>query len=194
VSAFLPPKGESIVPEAAVSSLTAWANFYVIMGSSAGTLTGLMFVVITLIARARRLSSGEPFAAFGTPTIVHFGVALLVSAMLSAPWPALAPVALLLGLTGFAGVAYAVIVVRRARRQNSYRPVLEDWLWHALFPLVAYATLVVAAILLPGHPTPALFGVGAVTVLLLVIGIHNAWDNVTYIALEYLPTHNEGAE
>jgi len=39
--------------EAAVLPLPTWQNFYVIIGSAAATLTGLMFVAITLIARMR---------------------------------------------------------------------------------------------------------------------------------------------
>jgi hypothetical protein len=167
-----------------VSSLTAWSNFYVIVGSSGGALTGLTFVVITLIAgRARPVG----LAAFTTPTIVHFGAVLLAAALLSAPWQALAPIALLLGLGGAAGAGYAVMVIRRPYRVEGYALVREDWLWYGLFPLVAYAALVVVALLLPGDPTPALFGVGAVLLVFLVLGIRNSWDVVTYIALEVLP-------
>src|SRR5437762_4327534 len=93
-----PSKGGSIMQEAAVSLLTTWQNFYVIIGSSAAALTGLMFVVITLIAGAQVRGS---IAAFGTPTVVHFCAALLVAAILSAPWPALWNAGLLLGLCGF---------------------------------------------------------------------------------------------
>jgi len=89
-------------------------------------------------------------------------------------------------------VTYAVIVVRRARRQTDYQPVLEDWLWYVVFPLVSYAVLVVMALLLLGNP--ALFGIGAVTVLLLFIGIHNAWDTVTYIAVEYSQPENKSQD
>jgi hypothetical protein len=182
------------VQEAVVSLLTTWENFYVIIGSSAAALTGLMFVVITLIAGVRGRRSSGALAAFGTPTIVHFCVALLVAAILSAPWQALSNVSLLLGLTGLGGVTYIVIVVRRARRQTDYKAVLEDWLWHAIFPLVSYTALVVAAIVLPNNPTPALFVIGAGTVLLLFIGIHNAWDAVTYIAVELSQTENKSQD
>ncbi len=184
--------------EAGASLLTTWQNFYVIIGSAAATLTGLMFVVITLIAGARvRVSSAKAsggIATFSTPTIVHFCVALLVAAILSAPWQVLWNAGLLLGLSGLWGVTYVVIVVRRARQQTDYQPVLEDWLWHTVFPLVSYIALVVAAILLPGHPAPALFVIAAVTVLLLFIGIHNAWDNVTYIAIELSRPQNKGQD
>ncbi len=82
------------------------------------------------------------------------------------------------------GVTYVVIVLRRVRRQTDYQPVLEDWLWHTVFPLVSYTALVVAAIVLPGNAALALFGTGAVTVLLLFTGIHNAWDTATYVVIE----------
>ncbi len=164
--------------------LASWENFYVIVGSAAAALTGLMFVVITLIASVPGRGSGEGVATFGTPNVTHFCVALFVAATLAAPWQALIPASLLLGLTGLGGVTYVTIVFRRARRQTVYEPVLEDWLWHIIFPYIAYITLVVGAIILLFDPIPSLFAVGAVTVLLLFVGIHNSWDSVTYFILE----------
>ena len=173
------------MPEAVVSPLASWQNFYVIVGSAAAALTGLMFVVITLIAGTRLRRSSEAVGAFGTPTVVHFCIALLIAAILSAPWQAIWNAGLLLGLCGLGGVTYVVIVIRRARRQNDYQPVLEDWLWHSIFPFISYTALVVAAIVLLSNPVPALFGVAAVTILLLFTGIHNAWDTVTFVVLEF---------
>jgi hypothetical protein len=187
-------KEGSIVQEAAVPVFTTWQNFYVIIGSSAGALTGLMFVVITLIARARVPSSSGTIGAFGTPTVVHFCLALLIAAILSAPWQVLWNAGLLLGLVGLGGGIYVVIVVRRARQQTDFKAVLEDWLWYAVFPLVSYTALLVAALVLPGNPTPALFVIGAVTVLLLFIGIHNAWDTVTYVAIELSQPENKSQD
>jgi hypothetical protein len=187
-------KGGSIMQEAVLSPLATWQNFYVIIGSAAATLTGLMFVVITLSARVQDRRSSEALGAFGTPTIVHFCTALLVAAIFSAPWQALWNAGLLLGLCGLGGVTYVVIVVRRVRRQTDYQPVMEDWLWHTVFPLVSYTALVVAAIVLPGNPAPALFVIGAVTVLFLFIGIHNAWDDVIYIAIERSQPENKSQD
>ncbi len=175
--------------EAMLSPLATWQNFYVIIGSAAATLTGLMFVVITLTARGQLPTDG--IAAFGTPNVVHFCAALLVAVLLSAPWQALWPASLLLGLASLAGVSYVVIVLRRARRQTGYQPVLEDWLWHTVFPLISYTALVVSAMVLPGNPTPVLFVIAAATVLLLFIGIHNAWDSVAYFVVEYSPPENK---
>jgi hypothetical protein len=191
IAIALPLERGSIVPEAVVSPLTTWQSFYVIMGSSAAALTGLMFIVVTLIAEVRPRSSSHGLAAFSTPTVVHFCAALLLSAILSAPWQALSQAGLVLGFSGLAGVTYAAIAVRRVRRSTGYRPDLEDWLWYAALPLVAYTALVVAAIVLPSSPAPALFGIGAVTVLLLFIGIRNAWDTVTYVGVHSAQPKNE---
>jgi len=182
--------------EAGVSFLSTWQNFYVIIGSAAAALTGLLFVVATLIAQVRvRVSSpSEAFATFNTPNIVHFRSALLVAAILSAPWQALWNAGLLLGLSGLGGMIYVVIVLRRARRQTDYQPVLEDWLWHTVFPLVSYTALLVAAMLLPIYPGPVLFVIAAATVLLLFIGIHNAWDNVIYITFELSRSQNKSQD
>jgi len=163
------------------SALSSWATFYAIVGSSAGALVGLQFVVITLVADRRQPTSEGTLSAFGTPTVVHLVSALLMSAIISAPWPSLVPLSVVLGTGGLGGLAYGWVVVRRARRQKEYEPVLEDWLWHAVLPCLGYATLTVMAAVLGTNPQSALFAIGAVALGLLLIGIHNAWDTVTYI-------------
>ncbi len=169
--------------EAARSPLVAWESFYVIVGSSGAALTGLQFVVMALIAEFRRPSTEREISAFGTPTVIHFCAVLLVSAIVSAPWRSLSSVAFALGACGFAGVAYLVIVIRRALQQTGYEPVFEDWLWHSVLPLLAYALVLISAILLPGHPQRTLFAIALATLLLLFIGIHNAWDTITYFTI-----------
>jgi hypothetical protein len=164
-----------------MTALSGWVNFYVIVGSSAGALIGLQFVVMTLIDNVpmtrKDARAGD---AFSTPTVVHFGAVLLLSATASAPWDGVAPVAVLWGLLGLSGVMYVVLVTRRLRAQTVYRPVFEDRLCHVWLPFTAYALLAGSACAAFSHPHPALFLVGAAALLLLFVGIHNAWDIVTY--------------
>lgn len=75
------------------------------------------------------------------------------------------------------------MVLRRARRQTGYEPVAEDWIWHVILPMIGYGALVAAAIALAFDSEAALFFVGAVSLLLIYIGIHNAWDSVAYVAV-----------
>lgn len=180
--------------ELAASPLAAWEAFYVIVGSSAAVLTGLQFVVIALITESQTRRTSGQIAAFGTPTVVHFCAVLLVSAIQSAPWGSYLRPALAIGAIGVSGVFYALVVIRRARRQTGYKPVLEDWVWHAVLPLIAHVTLLMAAVRLLHEPVTALFAIGAAAVLLLFIGIHNAWDTVTYIAVERWRSKEAGEE
>jgi hypothetical protein len=177
--------------------LGGWENFYVIVGSSAGALIGLTFVAVTLIGEARVRGARQGIDAFNTPTVVHFGAVLFAASLLSAPWPSLLPPAFILGVCGLAGLLYTVVVALRQLHMNRstiYTPVMEDWLWYVACPFVTYAALMVAALLLTGDPAVALFAVGAVLVLLLFLGIHNAWDLVTYIAVEHLEQSDEQRE
>src|SRR5689334_11572020 len=178
----------------AVSPLTHWDNFYVIVGSSAGALTGLQFVVIALIAEAQAAKSMVEIRAFGSPTVVHFCAALLISAILCAPWDSLASAAISLELCGAAGLIYAMTVIRHARLQTGYRADTEDWAWYVVLPIVAYGTMLAAAAELTKNPATSLFVIAGTTLMLLFIGIHNAWDTVTYIALRHAQKRSQGED
>src|ERR1700676_1827036 len=128
-----------------MAELAAWDSFYVIVGSAAGALIGLQFVVMTLVAERPPLRAAEAGAAFATPTIVHFGTTLLLSALLRVPWQSIILAAALWGLIGLGGLVYAMIVARRMRAQTVYQPEFEDRLFHVLLPLAAYAMLSLSA-------------------------------------------------
>jgi hypothetical protein len=175
--------------DAGVPVLNAWDNFYVIVGSSSAALTGLMFVAFTLMppGRAQSAAAGGAISAFSAPTVVHLCAVLLMSAIVSAPWTAEWQVGVAIGLTGLAGLVYSVIVVRRVRRQTSYQPVFEDWFWHVLAPLVGYVAMAVGGATLTSRPHGSLFAIGGASLVLLFDGIHNAWDNVVFIATMNVP-------
>ena len=170
-----------------MTSFAGWESFYVIVGSSGAALTGLQFVVIALMVDVRRRSTLHEVDAFATPTIVHFCAVLLVSAILSAPWSSPGGPMLLLSATGAAGAVYALVIAGRARRQAGYKPVMEDWVFHVILPMAAYALLLAAALMLRRHPHAALFSIATTTLGLLFVGIHNAWDAVTFIAVGAAP-------
>jgi hypothetical protein len=164
------------------AALSAWESFYVIVGSSGGALIGLQFVVITLITDRAQGTSPGALSAFGTPTVVHFAAALTISAVMSAPWPSLLAPALIIAACGVAGLIYAGVVLRRARRQTEYQPVFEDWVFYLISPALSYGALLMAGVMMARDNAAMLYVIGAVALALLLIGIHNAWDTVTHIA------------
>lgn len=167
----------------AAPALAAWQNFYVIVGSSSGALIGLQFVVMTLIADRDQPTSVDALNAFGTPTVVHFGGALLVSALASIPWDSSRGPAVTLATCGVAGVVYGGVVLRRARRQTEYPPVWQDWLWYTAVPSAAYLALACASTFLAAGHLDALSVIAAAALGLLFVGIRNAWDTVTHLVM-----------
>src|SRR5215475_6682721 len=112
------------------SLLAGWENFYVIVGTSAGGLTGLTFVVIALVRDAQKVTP-TGLGAFVTPTIVHFGGVLAFSAFLSMPHQN--PLSVSIGFTvaGIAGLIYTGYIVAGIRKSlGSYEPVWEDWIFN----------------------------------------------------------------
>ena len=179
-----------------LSLLSHWQNFYMLIGTAAATLTGLMFVVTTLIAGidAHLSTLNAAVSAFNTPTVVQFGAVLLLAGILSAPWQTFSSLGLLLGLISLGLVLYSIIVLRRMRRVPHYQSTLEDWLWYMGFPFLAHLLLMVAAFVLRGNPAPALDLVSAAMLVLLLTGIRNAWDMVTFLAVERAHSENQSQD
>ncbi|MEJ0026019.1 MAG: hypothetical protein WDN01_08335 [Rhizomicrobium sp.] len=163
-----------------MSALSEWDSFYIIVGSAAGALIGLQFVVMTLIAERPQPGLSEAGRAFATPTVVHFAACLLLSALVRVPWPAAVHAAWAGGAMGVCGLLYMALPVQRMRHQRAYQMDMEDRVFHVLLPFAAYGLLVLSGLLALAHLEPALFGIGAAALLLLFVGIHNAWDAVAY--------------
>lgn len=167
-----------------MSPFANWESFYAILGSAAATLTGLQFVVMALIVNLEMRAGTLEIDAFSTPTIVHFGAVLILSAIATAPWHGSLWPALLLFTGGATGVSYSSLTALRARRQTTYVLVAEDWTFYVALPATAYGAIAVAAAVIGDWPPgsrPALFVIATASVALLCIAIHNAWDAVIYI-------------
>jgi hypothetical protein len=167
----------------ALAPLADWANFYVILGSCAGGLTGLTFVVIALAGESRRVNP-MGVHSFVTSIIVHFGAVLTLAAFLCVPHQTLRSLAIGVGALGAAGLIYIGWINKRIRRSlGTYEPVWEDWLCHVILPGLSYAALAAMGYLARTRPDAALDGVAAASLVLLFTGIHNAWDSAVWMTL-----------
>jgi hypothetical protein len=162
--------------------LHEWETFYVIIGSSAAALTGLQFVVIALSAESA-VGGEKELQAFATPTVVHFCVVLLISAVIATPGQTQATLSWCIAIIGAIGLGYACWITAAARRTTNYKPVFEDWLFHSILPIIAYATIFITGIVVRARPLAGLYAIAVSALLLLFIGIHNAWDAATFMAV-----------
>ncbi|HST06844.1 MAG TPA: hypothetical protein VLJ83_01650 [Gemmatimonadaceae bacterium] len=166
-------------------AVAGWDTFYVIIGSSAAALTGLMFVVISLTADVRfaPVDRNNGLDAYATPTVMHFCLVLLLAAVLTSPRQTDVTVGGGIAAVALIGLGYMVVVLLRMRRAHGYQPVAEDWIWHTILPLVAYISLAASSFFLWSGRDNWLYCVGADALLLLYVGIHNAWDTATWMAV-----------
>ncbi|HYL00858.1 MAG TPA: hypothetical protein VEU78_06665 [Steroidobacteraceae bacterium] len=177
--------------------LAGWDNFYVIVGSSAGGLTGLTFVVIALIRDSAAGVRPTGLGAFVTPTIVHFCGVLALAAFMSMPHQSAVTLSAGLAVGGLAGVIYGCLIGINMYRigvgATRYVPVREDWIWNVIVPTLVYAALVVMAALIQERLTrQALYGVAVLTLALLLTGIRNAWDLAVWMAVKPSPDKEQG--
>jgi len=160
--------------------LEAWHDFYVMVGSGAAALTGLLFVIVSLGPHVVARNTQTGVKAFVSPIAVHFAFAVVVSALMLAPdIPAMA-LGSLLGLGGFGGIIYMAWTDAHTRWRNTNLPVL-DWIWFVALPFSAFLLVVGAGIGIARGASLGPMGLAVATVLMVVIGIRNAWDVVVWM-------------
>lgn len=170
--------------------LARWSNFYEILGTAAASLVGLQFIAVTLIATVNRTSTTmREMHAFGTPNIVLFSMTLCTAAIMSAPWQSASHLGICILFLGLLGVWNSASSIYHARK-SAYNPDVEDWIWYAGVPMCAHACMILFGGCLIADWNWAVVGVAAVSLACLFIGIHNAWDTVTFIVTRPVDQNN----
>ncbi len=161
-----------------------WNNFYYLIGSAAAGLIGLLFVVVTLTAGFERSQAMHGSSFYMTPTVVNFAVVLSISAAALAPGLSTSTTAILFGLVALVGLAAATracVGIGRPR-EGMPPPHWSDFWCYGAAPMAIYAAFVIACIVLLAGASGAADAMAALLVMLLLVGIRNAWDLVTWIA------------
>jgi hypothetical protein len=160
-----------------------WDSFYLLLGSAAGALIGLLFVVATLTSGLDKSAAMRGASIYLTPTVFHFAMVLTVSALALAPGAAASFVGLVVGACAAAGLAYAVAVAVAIRKgAGTEPPHWSDFWCYGVAPSALYVALGAAAIAVSAAPARAPYLIAAPLVALLLTCIRNAWDLVTYLA------------
>jgi hypothetical protein len=172
--------------EAGAHALDAWHDWYLLCGTAAATLVGLMFVVVSLAPKVIAQEAEAGVRSFLTPIVGFFTTVLLVSIIMLVPGiaPSLTATAFL--AVGLCGIGY-LISVRVHGQWRSNNLDLQDWFWYVGLPFVSFTAMLGASVALFLHAAAALAIAAAAVLLLLVIGIRNAWDIVIYMTQQINP-------
>ncbi|MGA7329553.1 MAG: hypothetical protein WBX25_35000 [Rhodomicrobium sp.] len=158
-----------------------WENFFMVCGTAAATLIGLLFVVVTLGTRLASSQAARGVHVFVTPTLVHFSGVLLVTLIVLAPWPSLWAIASVLALSGLAGLSYAIVVLRMMRKVEFTDLSQGDWITYVGAPALSNIVLIAGACGLAFHQAFAPYAIAGAIVLLLFIAIRDAWGLTLWI-------------
>ena len=158
--------------------LAEWRDFYVMIGTAAGAIVGATFIVATLASEVEQRSVG--MRGFITPIAVYQGSVLVGSAILMVPTLTPGAFVILLGSGGIAGAIYGVIVATRIWR---LRLDLDDRIFYVFLPILSYLAISASALMVLRNGLPSLEMLAAALVILLVIGMRNAWDMATFMIM-----------
>ncbi len=166
-----------MTPPDFTQALHEWQNFYTLLGEASATLTGLMFIAASLGTSLIDDKAGPKVQTFITPTVLYFSLALLLSALMNIPTQTRPFLTAELGSLGLLAGAYSVSHLGRLHtlsHQGTLTP--GDWAWIVAAPLFASLWLLGAAFALHRSALWALDAEAVGVLLLVMIGLHNAWD------------------
>jgi hypothetical protein len=166
-----------------IHQLEQWREFFLLSGSAGGILTAVLFVVISLDPSVIAADRGIGVRACVSPNVVHFAVVLVVSNALMAH-------AIPQDFTGWIlciGAALCLLYLWSIRSEQPWHergiPVM-DRIWYIALPYFAYAAALAAGIGVLREDAWALPLIAAVMLLLLAIGVRNAWDLAVWLPVQ----------
>jgi hypothetical protein len=162
-----------------------WDSFYLLIGSAAAALVGLLFVVATLTTNVEQASASAGANLYMTPVVFHFAMVLVLSALALAPGVTAGAAGPTVGAAALVGLVYMATVAigqHRRRREASEPPHWSDFWWYGAAPLAIYLALGCAAAALWADAHGAALALGLVLMVSLLVGVRNAWDLVTWLA------------
>jgi hypothetical protein len=161
-----------------------WENFYFLIGSAAAGLIGLLFVVVTLTASVDRSKALRAGSLYMTPTAFHFGAVLCTAAVAIAPELRAEIIGAIFGGIALIGVGHGMraSIGIAALNRGADSPHWSDFWTYGATPTVLYVALCVVAVALGLGREWAVEAVAGLLLALLVVGIRNAWDLVTWMA------------
>ena len=176
------------------AQLQQWQNFYMLLGGASATLVGLMFIAISLGSSQwtaeERPTLNAAFTTFMSPTFIHFVYVLVTALVVLVPvlsQPVLGGLLVLVGLGSLGHTIRTVPFLRTGYRRR--RLDRSDLIWYSLLPSIGYILYGYAGIGLLRAAARGTTQGGAldvlalVSILLLVVGVRNAWDMIVFLVL-----------
>jgi hypothetical protein len=156
-------------------TLSNWHDFYMLVGTAAVTLLGLLFIGLSINIDQIRKNANIDIQEFAAQSGNCLFYTLLIALAILIPGESKVSLGLsmsLLGLLGGVGTLAHLAAARRKKRVLGRSTIARRF----VLSMVALAILILAGIALQFSVSPALYALVMVVVLLLLSATQNAWD------------------
>lgn len=162
-----------------------WSEFYLLAGSAAAVLIGLVFVVVSLMQDRSRSSVLRGSKLYMGPVVLHMSFVLVLSAASLVPNVGdrqFAIVAWIVALWGLARGIYSIVGLFRLWTPGSTEVHWSDIWYYGFAPSLLYAAMGIVALGLWNGSAWGPDGVAAVITGLILLSIRDEYDLVTWLA------------
>lgn len=161
-----------------------WGEFYLLAGSAAAVLIGLLFVVVTLMQDKPRSTMLSGAKYYMGPVVLHVSFVLVLSGAALAPHISDGAMALVCAAIAAWGLVRAIgsIVGIRALDWDQGPPHWTDVWFYGVIPALTFVALAAVGWAFWTGAHWAVDGVAVVITAILLVTIRNEWDLVTWLA------------
>jgi hypothetical protein len=169
-----------------MATMQSWHDFFLLTGTAAATLLGLVFVAASIAATIpnEKLGDDRSRQLWVLPIVWAFVRVLVVSAMGVIPGQTTVSFGYLLLVLAILdlGRMVRITVGMRDHHLSTERLSAADWGWYVVYPSVSSIVLAAAGLALArGFSFPVqLLAAGLLGHL--VVGVHNAWELADWLA------------
>jgi hypothetical protein len=167
------------------ATAATWQNLYMLIGTAAATLVGLMFVAVTFGSNVVKTENTASVRSFLDPTFTHFVQVLFTACLIAVPAMSGTLMGVLLIAIGGLRAAALVQVFRHMRKAQQAHHDLEfsDWISGIVLPSLCYLALGGTGVAFILGLAAAFSALAVVTIAILMIGVFGAWELMVWLAL-----------
>jgi hypothetical protein len=166
------------------AELAGWHDFYILTGTAAATLVGLLFVGLSL--HLQIVVTTSEVRSLARVTLVNFAAVVFMSLFMVIPEGASSAGLQLIGagIVSFVVAGPSLVGAVRSRDWSFEMSAMQRVRVALRFGLsgLSYIAIIVAGVLLPSSTSAAFTVLLITSVVLLVVSLRNTWDLLVTVA------------
>jgi hypothetical protein len=158
-------------------ALVPWHEFYTLLGTASATMVGLLFVAATVGSGVFTSGRRAPLRVFLSASVVNFSLVLATCLIVLAPVRGWVSLGIMIVSSGMFGLVHSCLALRDTLHDGLFASIdLEDRVWYIILPVVGYVFVAASGVTLALRLDQGCAALALSTVMLMAVGIHNAWD------------------